>query len=88
MFEPPPGGLWFVWEYWIDLSRTRQPGMSSPSPFTYSELAAWAGLRSDLHLTSRIIELLIRTDGAFRKVWSEWHKRKDVSDNDRGDKQA
>ena len=80
--EPCPIGLDFVWSYWLDLSRTRQSGFSSPAPLTYLELKAWSDLRADIYLNSRIVELIIQIDGVFRRVWSDRSKSEKEELND------
>lgn len=43
--EEPPAGLEYLWGWYTDLDRGRQPGLSGPGPLAWQEIESWARLR-------------------------------------------
>lgn len=39
-----PMAIAHVWDWFVELTRTRRYGMSAPEPISYQEMAAWAEL--------------------------------------------
>lgn len=64
---PCPEGLAYLWEWFLDLSRTRQIGDFGVQAITYTELAAWSGLR-DYRLAPHEVDALLELDTAVRTV--------------------
>ena len=62
-----PPVLWYLWEWFGELSAQRSHGMTGPNPIGFAELLAWAAIRR-ISLTGSEVSVLLRLDHAYLDV--------------------
>lgn len=60
-----PEPMEYLWDWFLELDRTRTAGMNGPDPLTYPILEAWARLM-DRHPTPMDVDLLLQMDVVMR----------------------
>lgn len=73
--ELPPV-LWYLWEWFGELSAQRAHGMAGPQPVAFSEIRSWATLRG-LVLSQSELRVLLRLDDVYLDVIRAERARKD-----------
>jgi hypothetical protein len=64
--SPPfPEALEYLWDWFMELDRTRTTGFNGPDPITYPIIESWARLM-DRHPSPTDVELLLQMDLVMR----------------------
>jgi hypothetical protein len=61
--EPPPDEIMYIWDWFMQLSRSRPVGMG-PGAISFSEIRAWADLMGEMP-TRTETKVLMMLDEAF-----------------------
>lgn len=70
-----PENMRYVWDYYLELSFTRQNYGWGISPLTYAEILAWSKLRG-IFLDAWELDILVRLDAVYMTVEAEADKKR------------
>lgn len=73
-----PQSLMYIWEWFMDLHRSRGSNGFGVNPLSWTEIKSWSDLmRKDLEVWE--VQVIKNIDGLFLTQWHEDNKKKDKS---------